>query len=334
MRCLITGGAGFIGSHLVDSLTTRGDGVLVLDDFSTGSRSNLEHAFNSDLVDVVEGSVLDEDLVDDCMQEVDGCLHLASAVGVQLVVSRPLDTLRRNVLGNDVVMSAAARRHRRLLFSSTSEIYGKHSDGAVREDADRILGAPDKLRWSYATAKSFGEALVYSYVREHGCDMAVVRLFNTVGPRQTGAYGMVLPRFVRQALSGDDVTVYGNGTQSRCFAHVLDVVHAVLLLLDDERVSGRVFNIGSPDEIPIVELARRVIERTDSDSKIRLVPYEQAYDDGFEELGRRKPDTTALEQLTGWRPARTVDDAIDDVIAYESRERVGNPQAPGLRVAG
>jgi UDP-glucose 4-epimerase len=171
-------------------------------------------------------------------------------------------------------------------------------------------------------------------VREHGCDMTVVRLFNTVGPRQTGAYGMVLPRFVRQALRGDDVTVYGNGTQSRCFAHVLDVVHAMVLLLDDERVSGRAFNIGCPSEIAIVELARRVIERTDSDSKIRLVPYEEAYDDGFEELGRRKPDTTALKELTGWQPARTVDDAIDDVIAYESRERVANPQAPGLRVAG
>jgi nucleoside-diphosphate-sugar epimerase len=255
-------------------------------------------------------------------------------VGVQLVVSRPLDTLRRNVHGNDIVISAAARRHRRLLFTSTSEIYGKHSDGAVREDSDRIMGAPDKLRWSYATAKAFGEALVYSYVREHGCDMTVVRLFNTVGPRQTGAYGMVLPRFVRQALRGDDVTVYGNGTQSRCFAHVLDVVHAMLLLLDDERVSGRAFNIGCSTEIAIVELARRVIERTESASKIRLVPYEEAYDDGFEELGRRKPDTTALEQLTGWRPARTVDDAIDDVIAYESRERVANLRAPGLRVAG
>jgi UDP-glucose 4-epimerase len=334
MRCLITGGAGFIGSHLVDSLTTRGDSVLVLDDLSTGSRENLEHALSSELVDVVEGSVLDEDLVDDCMQQIDACLHLASAVGVQLVVSRPLDTLRRNVHGNDIVISAAARRHRRLLFTSTSEIYGKHSDGAVREDSDRIMGAPDKLRWSYATAKAFGEALVYSYVRERGCDMTVVRLFNTVGPRQTGAYGMVLPRFVRQALRGDDVTVYGNGTQSRCFAHVLDVVHAMLLLLDDERVSGRAFNIGCSTEIAIVELARRVIERTESASKIRLVPYEEAYDDGFEELGRRKPDTTALEQLTGWRPARTVDDAIDDVIAYESRERVANPQAPGLRVAG
>jgi UDP-glucose 4-epimerase len=334
MRYLITGGAGFIGSHVVDGLTTRGDSVLVLDDLSTGVRENLEHALSSNLVEVIEGSVLDEALVEDCMRDVDGCLHLASAVGVQLVVSRPLETLRRNVHGNDIVISAAARQGRRLMFTSTSEIYGKQSDGAVREDADRVMGPPDKLRWSYATAKSFGEALVYSYVREQGCPMTVVRLFNTVGPRQTGAYGMVLPRFVRQALSGADVTVYGNGTQSRCFAHVLDVVHGMMLLLDDDRVSGRVFNIGCATEIPIVELARRVIERTGSDSKIRLVPYEEAYDEGFEELGRRKPDTTALEELTGWRPARTVDDAIDDVIAYETRDRLAKSQAPGLRVAG
>jgi UDP-glucose 4-epimerase len=334
MRYLITGGAGFIGSHVVDGLTTRGDSVLVLDDFSTGDRSNLEHALSSNLLEVVEGSVLDETLVDDCVEAVDACLHLASAVGVQLVVSRPLETLRRSIRGTDIVVSAAARHRRPLTFTSTSEIYGKQSDGAVREDADRILGPPDKLRWSYATAKSFGEALIYSYVREHGCRMTVVRLFNTVGPRQSGAYGMVLPRFVRQALTGNDVTVYGNGTQTRCFAHVLDVVHGILLLLDDERGSGRAFNIGCSTEIPIVELARRVIERTGSDSAIRLVPYEDAYDDGFEELGRRKPDTTALQQLTGWRPSRTVDDAIDDVIAYESGNRLVKPQVSGLRVAG
>jgi UDP-glucose 4-epimerase len=334
MRHVITGGAGFIGSHLVDMLTARGDTVLVLDDLSTGGSENLEGALGSNLVELVEGSVLDEDLVDDCMQSVDDCLHLASAVGVQLVVSRPLETLRRNVHGNDVVISAAARRGRPLLFASTSEIYGKRSDGALSEDSDRLLGPPDKLRWSYATAKAFGEALVYSYVREQSCRMSVVRLFNTVGPRQTGAYGMVLPRFVRQALNGEDLTVFGNGTQSRCFAHVLDVVHAMLLVLDDDRATGRAFNIGSATEIAIVELARRVIERTGSQSKISLVPYEEAYDDGFEELGRRKPDTAALRELTGWVPARTVDDAIDDVIAYERQTRSYPRQPTGLRVAG
>jgi nucleoside-diphosphate-sugar epimerase len=334
MRYLITGGAGFIGSHLVDVLTARGSSVVVLDDLSTGSRENLELALGSNLLQFVEGSVLDEDLVDGCMRSVDGCLHLASAVGVQLVVSRPLETLRRNVHGNDIVISAAARHGRPLLFTSTSEIYGKRSDGALSEDADRVLGPPSKLRWSYATAKAFGEALAYSYVKEQGSRMTVVRLFNTVGARQTGAYGMVLPRFVRQALRGDDLTVYGNGTQSRCFAHVLDVVHGIVLVMEHERAAGRVFNIGATTEIPIVELARRVIERTGSESKIRLVPYEEAYDDGFEELGRRKPNTAALRELTGWTPSRTVDDAIDDVIAYERRGQAASPRPTVLRIAG
>jgi len=334
MRHLITGGAGFIGSHLVDMLATRGDSILVLDDLSTGERENLSRALGSNLVELVVGSVLDEDLVDDCMRSVDSCVHLASAVGVQLVMTRPLDSLRRNVLGNEIVISAAARHDRPLLFASTSEIYGKRSDGALAEDSDRLLGPPDKLRWSYATSKAFGEALVYSYVRELRARMRVVRLFNTVGPRQSGAYGMVLPRFVRQALHGEDLTVFGNGTQTRCFAHVLDVVHGILLVLDDERAHGRVFNIGSDTEIPIVELARRVIERTASGSAIRLVPYEEAYDEGFEELGRRKPDTAALRELTGWLPARTVDDAIDDVIVYERQTGTIRHQVTGLRVAG
>jgi UDP-glucose 4-epimerase len=333
MRYLVTGGSGFIGSHLVDALTTRGDSVLVLDDLSTGRRENLEFALGSNLVEFVHGSMLDEALVDRCMREVDSCLHLASAVGVQLVVSRPLETLQCNVRGNDIVISAAARHGRPLLFTSTSEIYGKRSDGALSEDSDRLLGAPQTLRWSYATAKAFGEALAYSYARQQGSQMTVVRLFNTVGPRQTGAYGMVLPRFVRQATRGDDLTVYGNGTQSRCFAHVLDVVHGIVLLLDDDRAAGRAYNIGSSTEIPIVELGRRVIERVGSDSKMRLVPYEEAYGEGFEELGRRKPDTTAIEELTGWTPARTVDDAIDDVIAYEQRQELAHFHTNGLRVA-
>jgi UDP-glucose 4-epimerase len=331
MRHLITGGAGFVGSHLVDALTRRGDTVLILDDLSTGRLVNIEHIRDSELVEFVEGSVLDEDLVDDCMRSVDTCLHLASAVGVQLVVSRPLDSLQRNVRGNDIVISAAARHDRALLFASTSEVYGKNSTGALSEDSDRILGSPSKLRWSYSTAKAFGEALAYSYAREQNSRMTVVRLFNTVGPRQTGAYGMVLPRFVRQALAGDDLTVYGNGTQSRCFAHVLDVVHGMLLVLDSEEAVGRVFNIGSPVETAVIALAGKVIQRSGSNSKIRLVPYEEAYDEGFEELGRRKPDTSALESLTGWKPIRTIDEAIDDVVAFE---RGSVPEPRGLRVAG
>ena len=331
MRYLITGGAGFIGSHLVDTFTTRGDSVVVLDDLSTGRLENVEHVIDSDLVEFVEGSVLDEALVNDLMGSVDACLHLASAVGVQLVVSRPLDCLQRNIRGNDIVISSAARHERRLLFASTSEVYGKNSTGALSEDSDRVLGPPQTLRWSYATAKAFGEALAYSYAKEQGSRMSVVRLFNTVGPRQTGAYGMVLPRLVRQALREDDLTVYGNGTQSRCFGHVLDVVHGIALVLDDERSVGEVFNIGAQTETPIIGLAGKVIERTGSSSRIRLVPYEEAYDDGFEELGRRKPDTTALEELTGWQATRTVEEAIDDVIAYEQGT---HSLAGGLRIAG
>jgi UDP-glucose 4-epimerase len=332
MRYLITGGAGFIGSHLVDALTARDDKVVILDDLSTGRIENIQHILDSGLVELVEGSVLDEALVNDLVSSTDASFHLASAVGVQLVVSRPLDSLKRNIRGNDIVISAAAQHQRPLLFASTSEIYGKNSSGALTEESDRVLGSIAKLRWSYATAKAFGEALAYSYVREEGARMTCARLFNTVGPRQTGAYGMVLPRFVRQALAGDDLTVYGNGMQSRCFGHVHDVVHGLVLLMDEDRAAGHPFNIGCPIETSIVELARRVIERTGSDSKIALVPYEQAYDDGFEELGRRKPDTTALEELTGWRPTRTVDEAIDDVIAYaESHEQ---RLQEGLRLVG
>lgn len=332
MRYLITGGAGFIGSHLVDALTTRGDSVVVIDDLSTGRVLNVEHILDSEAVDFVEGSILDDQRVDELMRSVDACFHLASAVGVQLIVSRPLDSLQRNIRGNDIVISAAARHSRPLLFASTSEIYGKNSKGALNEDSDRVLGAISKLRWSYATAKAYGEALAYSYVREHGSRMTVARLFNTVGPRQTGAYGMVLPRLVRQALAGDDLTVYGDGTQSRCFGHVYDVVRGLVMLMDEDAAAGRPFNIGCPVETPIVELARRVLERTGSTSSITLIPYEQAYDVGFEELGRRQPDTTAIEELTGWRASRTIDEAIDDLIAYlEAREQ---PLQEGLRLVG
>jgi UDP-glucose 4-epimerase len=264
--------------------------------------------------------MLDADLVDDCMRSVDACFHLASAVGVQLIIQRPLDSLLTNVRGNDIVLSAAARHHRRVLFTSTSEVYGKHSAGALREDSDRVLGSPFKSRWAYATAKAFGEALAHSLYRERRLPAVVARLFNTVGPRQSGAYGMVLPRFVRQALVGEDLTVYGNGTQSRCFVHVLDTVQALVMLADSDLALGDVYNVGAEIETPIVELARRVIERAGTNSKIELVPYEEAYEEGFEELGRRHPDTSKLRQLTGWQPARTIDDAIDDVIAHEQTD--------------
>jgi UDP-glucose 4-epimerase len=329
MRYLVTGGAGFIGSHLVDAFVTRGDSVVVLDDLSTGSLANLNGVRDSGQLEFVEGSILDEQLVQNVMKVVDACVHLASAVGVQLVVSRPLDSLLRNVRGNDIVISAAARLRRPLLFTSTSEVYGKNSEGALSEEADRILGPPQRLRWSYATAKAFGEALACSYAHEEGAHMSVVRLFNTVGPRQTGAYGMVLPRFVRQALAGEDLTVYGDGRQSRCFGHVYDVVRGILSVLDHPQATSRVFNIGCSVEMSILDLAQKVIERAGSSSGVTFVPYDEAYGDGFEELGRRRPDTAALEAFTGWRPTRSVDQAIDDVIGYQ-RSTAG--VRPGARV--
>ena len=317
MRYLVTGGAGFIGSHLVDTLIARGDSVLVLDDLSTGRRANLDAAIESGRTELVEGSVCDSRLVLDCMQSVDVCLHLASAVGVKLILDRPVESLLTNIRGTDVVISAAALLQRRLLYTSTSEVYGKNSQGALPEDSDRILGPALTARWNYSTAKAFGEALAAGYHREQGAEMIIVRLFNTVGTRQRGVYGMVLPRFIRQALAGLDLTVYGDGSQSRCFAHVSDTVRAITLLLDSDDSLGEAFNIGGTTELTILELARRVIERTGSSSRIRMVAYEDAYEDGFEELGRRKPDTTAIGQLVGWTPERTIDDAIDDVCAYE-----------------
>jgi UDP-glucose 4-epimerase len=326
VRYLVTGGAGFIGSHLVEAIAARGDHVLILDDLSTGDRRNVEHLLSADNVELKEGTILDPGLVDECMEAVDACFHLASAVGVQLVVSQPLDTLLCNVRGTDNVISSAVRHGRRLLFTSTSEIYGKNSSGALTEGSDRILGSPLKARWGYSTAKAFGEALAHGYARERGAEVVIARLFNTVGPRQKGAYGMVLPRFVKQALAGDDLTVYGTGTQSRCFVHVADTVHALCLLVEADEALGDVFNVGSSTELPIIELAAKVIERTGSSSRVRLIPYESAYGAGFEELGRRKPDTTKLEQLTSWQVSRTLEETIDDVIAYARSESAGPKQ--------
>jgi UDP-glucose 4-epimerase len=325
MIVLVTGGAGFIGSHLTDALVDRGDEVIVLDDLSTGRSENLGRA--NGRVKLVEGSVLDEALVDELMARADRCFHLASTVGVKLVVGRPLDSLLRNVRGSDAVFASAARHGTRILFTSTSEIYGKQSEDALSEEADRILGPPSKTRWGYSTSKAFGEMLAYGYAREHGAENVVVRLFNTVGARQSAAYGMVLPRFVRQALVGEDLTIYGDGNQTRCFTHVRDVVDAILELAEREEALGRAFNVGNPEEISIAGLARRVIERTGSNSGIRYVPYEEAYPEGFEELGRRRPSTAAITELVGWTPRRSVDDAIDDLIATHRQESVAVARA-------
>lgn len=329
MRYLITGGAGFIGSHLADALVARGDDVLVLDDLSTGSVENVADALASGQAQFVEGSVCDEVRVDECMEWADACFHLASAVGVKLIVGRSVESLGRSVRGAQVVTEGAHRLGRRLLFTSTSEIYGKNASAGLTEHSDRVMGPPSIARWSYATAKAFGEALTLGYHRERDSDNVVVRLFNTVGPRQTGAYGMVLPRFVGQAIAGEDLTVYGDGSQSRCFSHVHDTTRALVMLMDEEGARGTAFNVGRSTEITILELAETVIERTGSSSGIRMVPYEEAYGEGFEELGRRCPDTSALEQMTGWRSTRGVEEAIDDVAAFE-RMRAEQSQLAGL----
>ena len=250
LRYLLTGGAGFIGSHLTDALVARGDSVVIIDNLSTGRLSNLEHALESDLVTFVEGSVLDPDIVDDAVRSVNVVIHLASAVGVQLVVDQPLQSLLTNVRGADITLAAAARHQRKLIFASTSEVYGKNSLDGLDEDADRILGSARRTRWGYSLAKCFGEALAQSYHREHDADTVIVRLFNTVGARQRGAYGMVLPRFVRQALAGEPLTVYGNGRQTRCFTHVEDVVGALVRLCDAEPAAGQSLQHRKPDGGP------------------------------------------------------------------------------------
>lgn len=317
MHYLITGGAGFIGSHLVDAVAADGHGVIVLDDLGTGSYENIQDRVDAGEVEFVHGSTSDADLVAELMAQVDRCYHLASAVGVQLICDHPLDSLLRNVHGAENVIRAASERGVRLLFTSTSEIYGKNSNGALSEESERVLGSLTKSRWCYALAKSFGEVLSYEFARAHGAETIVVRLFNTVGPRQVGRYGMVLPTFVNQALLGQDLTVYGDGSQSRCFCHVDDVIEAMVGVMDEGRALGGVFNIGSDDSITITQLAERVIERLNSDSQLRYVAYEDAYADGFEELGSRRPDVGAINDLLGWRAGRTVDDMIADTAAHQ-----------------
>lgn len=318
MRHLITGGAGFVGSHLADKLAGRGDEVTILDDLSTGRIENVEGLLDAGRARLVVESADDPAVVDGLIAESDTCFHLASSVGVKLIVERPLECTLRNVRATDVVMAAAARHRTRLLFTSTSEVYGKCNGRPLCEHDDRIVGSPAVSRWSYATTKAFGEILAHEYTREHGARMTVARLFNAVGPRQASAYGMVLPRLVRQALLGDDLTVYGDGSQSRCFTHVHDTVEALVELIDTEAAIGNVYNVGASEQTTILELAQRVLERTGSSSSLRLVPYEEAYAGGFEELGNRRPDCSAIERLIGWRPRRSVDDAIDDVIACET----------------
>jgi UDP-glucose 4-epimerase len=323
VRSVVTGGAGFVGSHLVEHLLAAGDEVVVLDDLSTGSLQNLSHLLGDPRLHVVEGSILDGEVVRATLTGADRVFHLAAAVGVRLIIDEPLKSLRTNIHGTERVLEAAHEVGARVLLVSTSEVYGKNTADALHEDSDRILGSALKSRWTYAAAKGIDEAFAHAYWTQLGLEVAIVRLFNTVGPRQTGRYGMVVPNLVGQALRGDELTVFGDGQQTRCFSSVRDVVPALVAVAEDDRALGRAFNLGGAEEISIGALAERVIAATGSSSGIRLVPYEEAYaGEGFEDMRRRVPDNTAAGELVGFVPRTPLDEMIR-AIAADIRSRSG-----------
>lgn len=321
MRILITGGAGFIGSHLSDAYIKRGDEVYVIDDLSTGTIENIQHLKGHPrfhyTIDSVHNQPVTAELIDQC----DVIFHLAAAVGVKLIVESPVRTIETNVHGTEVVLSLANKKKKKVLMASTSEVYGLSTDVPFREDGNLVMGATTKGRWSYACSKAIDEFLALAYWREKKLPTIVVRLFNTVGPRQTGQYGMVIPTFVKQALSGKPITVYGDGNQSRCFGYVGDVVGALVNLMDHPDAVGQVFNIGSNSEISILELAQRVKQITHSDSDIVFVPYDEAYEEGFEDMPRRVPDITKVSELVGFRPAMSLDGILESVVNYHAGRR-------------
>lgn len=325
MKVLITGGAGFIGAHLTEKLLQGGHRVIALDNLSTGRYENIEGLLENANFEFVEGDILDANLVDRLVEKADTIYHLAAAVGVDLIVKRPLESLTTNIKGSEIVLGAALRYRRKILITSTSEIYGKNVNGPLKETDDRILGSPLKTRWGYSTAKAVDEMLAYIYYKEKKLPAVIVRLFNTVGPRQTGAYGMVLPRFVEQALNNRPLTIYGTGRQSRCFLHVRDAVAALIGLIEEPKAVGEVFNIGSQEEITIENLAKEIIKLTASRSKLEFIPYEKAYEEGFEDMQRRVPDTTKIQNLISFRLNFNLRQIIDDIIGYMKKNP---PKAP------
>jgi UDP-glucose 4-epimerase len=314
MRYLITGGAGFIGSHLSDELLERGHSVHVLDDLSTGSMANIRHLKDQAGFEYTIESCASPRIVAEAVDEADVVYHLAAAVGVELIVQSPVRTIETNVRCTEVVLMQANKKNKPVFVASTSEVYGKSTSFPFSEDGDLVMGATTKGRWAYACSKAIDEFLALAYWKERKLPTVCARLFNTVGPRQTGRYGMVVPNFVRQALAEQPITVYGDGTQSRCFCHVSDVVQALVELMEREDVYGEVFNIGSTEETSIHQLAERVRSRTGSSSEIVTVPYEEAYEEGFEDMHRRVPDLTKIGERLGWAPTRMLDEIIDDVV--------------------
>jgi UDP-glucose 4-epimerase len=315
MKVFITGGAGFIGSHLATRFLDRGDRVLLLDDLSTGSMDNLAHLAGREGLEYRIGSALDVPLVTECLDRCDATVHLAAAVGVRLIVERPVHTIETNIRATEVVLAAAAKKQKPVLIASTSEVYGKSAKIPFAEEDDLQLGPTTHSRWAYACSKALDEWLGLAYYREKKVPVTVVRFFNTVGPRQTGRYGMVLPSFAAQALAGEPITVYGDGSQSRCFGHVQDAVEALLRLLATPASVGGVFNVGSDEEVTILRLAEMVRDAAGSRSEIRLVPYAEAYAEGFEDMQRRVPDLAKLERTIGFRPRTPLATIITDVVA-------------------
>ena len=317
MKYLITGGAGFIGSHLVEKLITRGDQVIVFDDLSTGSASNLSGIENK--IKFEQGNILDKVAIDKLVSESDYVVHLAAALGVFNIVNRPLDSLKTNLQGSEVVLEACDKYRKPLLIASTSEIYGKNDKVPLNEEDDRIIGHPLKSRWSYSEAKAVDESLAYFYYLENKLPIRIVRFFNTVGPRQVGHYGMVVPRFVSAALKNEPLSVYGSGDQIRCFCHVDDAVRALLLVMDSDKAVGEVFNVGNNQQISIMELAKKVIDITRSTSSIEKIAYEKAYTAGFEDMQRRVPDISKIKRVLGWTPEISLDQIIKDITAFNSK---------------
>ncbi len=312
---LVTGGAGFIGSHVVEALLGQGKTVFVLDNLSTGRLENLAAVQNHPRLDITVDTILNWPVMNRLVAQVDHVIHLAAAVGVRKILEEPVETITTNVRGTEIVLDCCHRHGKKLFLASTSEIYGKAGD-RLHEEHDRILGSTTHRRWSYACTKAMDEFLALAYNYDKGLPVIIGRFFNTVGPRQTGRWGMVVPTFVGQALRGDPITVYGTGEQSRCFCHVSDAVRAVLGLMEEERAVGGVFNIGSEEEITILGLALKIKERTGSRSPIQVIPYDQAYESGFEDMLRRQPDTTKIRNLLGWRPTYDLDATIDSVVEY------------------